>query len=78
MGAREGSLGAMLGGIASHTVDRLRYGSGVDFLHFGPPTSNVLPDFSLADVAIVLGVATLIIELLAAEFTARAAERPRR
>lgn len=70
-------LGAMLGGIASHTVDRLRYGSGVDFLHLGPPNSNVLPDFSLADVAIVLGVAALIVELLAAEFTARAAERPR-
>ena len=72
------ALGAMLGGIASHTVDRLRFGSGVDFLHLGRPTSNLLPDFSLADVAIVLGVATLIIELLAAEFTARASERPQR
>lgn len=70
------ALGAMLGGIASHTIDRLRYGSGVDFLHFGSVTSNTLPDFSLADVAIVLGVATLIIELLATEMTARASERP--
>ena len=66
----------MLGGIASHTIDRLRYGSGVHFLHFGSVTSNRLPDFSLADVAIVLGVATLIIELLATEMTARASERP--
>ena len=72
------ALGAMLGGIASHALDRLRYGSGLDFLHLGPPSSNLLPDFSLADVAIVLGVATLIIELLAAEFTARASERPQR
>lgn len=70
------ALGAMLGGIASHTIDRLRYGSGVDFLHLGSVTSNTLPDFSLADVAIVLGVATLIIELLATEMTARASERP--
>lgn len=72
------ALGGILGGIASHTLDRLRYGSGVDFLHLGSPAENVLPDFSLADVAIVLGVATLIVELLAAEFTARASERPQR
>ncbi|MEM9173896.1 MAG: signal peptidase II [Myxococcota bacterium] len=72
------ALGGLLGGIASHTVDRLRYGSGLDFLHLGPPDANMLPDFSLADVAIVLGVVTLIIELLASEFTARAAERLQR
>ena len=69
------SLGAILGGIGSHTVDRLRYGSGLDFLHIGPTTSNALPDFSLADVAIVLGVATLIVELLANEMASRARER---
>jgi len=69
------SLGALLGGIGSHTIDRLRYGSGLDFLHVGPATSNALPDFSLADVAIVLGVATLIVELLANEMASRAHER---
>lgn len=72
------SLGALLGGITSHAVDRLRFGSGVDFLHLGPPTSNLVPDFSLADVAIVLGAATLIIELLATEFVTRVSERPHR
>ncbi len=71
------ALGAILGGIASHTVDRLRYGSGLDFLHVGSVTSNTVPDFSLADVAIVLGVVTLIVELLATEMAARASERPR-
>ena len=71
------ALGAMLGGIASHAIDRLRYGSGVDFLHLGPISSNALPDFSIADVAIVLGVVTLIVELLASEMAARASERPR-
>ena len=70
------ALGAILGGIASQAVDRLRYGSGLDFLHLGPLSSNVGPDVNLADVAIFLGVATLILELLATEMAARAAERP--
>jgi lipoprotein signal peptidase len=69
-------LGAMLGGIASHAIDRLRYGSGLDFLHLGPIKSNAVPDFSLADIAIILGVVTLIVELLASEMAARASERP--
>jgi signal peptidase II len=71
------ALGAILGGIASNTLDRVRYGSGVDFLHLGPVTSAGLPDFNLADVSIMLGVVTLIVELLATEMAARASERPR-
>lgn len=71
------ALGAILGGIASNGVDRLRYGSGLDFLHLGSTTSDAMPDFNLADVAIFLGVVTLIVELLATEMAARAAERPR-
>lgn len=72
------ALGAMLGGIASQSVDRLRYGTGLDFLHAGPITSNAIPDFNIADVAIILGVVTLIVELLASEMAARASERPGR
>ncbi len=71
------ALGAILGGIASNGVDRFRYGSGLDFLHFGAASSESLPDFNLADVAIVVGVVTLIVELLATEMAARASERPR-
>ena len=71
------ALGAILGGIASNTVDRVRYGSGLDFLHLGSVEADALPDFNLADVAIVLGVATLIVELLATEMAARVSERPR-
>ena len=71
------ALGAILGGIASNTVDRVRYGSGIDFLHLGSVEAEALPDFNLADVAIVLGVATLIVELLATEMAARVSERPR-
>ncbi|MAG30762.1 MAG: signal peptidase II [Deltaproteobacteria bacterium] len=71
------ALGAILGGIASNGIDRLRYGSGLDFLHLGSTSADALPDFNLADVAIVLGVVTLIVELLATEMAARASERPR-
>lgn len=70
------ALGAILGGIASNTIDRVRYGSGLDFLHLGGVEVDALPDFNLADVAIVLGVVTLIIELLATEMAARVSERP--
>ncbi len=70
-------LGVMLGGIASHVLDRIRFGSGLDSIHIGPTHSNAVPDFSLADIAIVLGVATLVVELLATEMAGRAAERLR-
>jgi signal peptidase II len=72
------ALAAILGGVASNTVDRLRLGAGIDFLHVGGLSSDRLPDFNLADMAIVLGVVTLIVELLATEMATRAAERPRR
>jgi signal peptidase II len=71
------ALGAILGGIVSNTIDRVRYGSGVDFLHLGSVEAEALPDFNLADIAIVLGVVTLILELLATEMAARVSERPR-
>lgn len=72
------ALGAILAGVVSNSVDRFRIGASINFLHAGPIGSNPLPDFNLADVAILLGVGTLIVELLATEMAARAAERPRR
>lgn len=72
------ALGAIFGGVASNGLDRFRGGATVDFLHVGPTSSTLLPDFNLADLAILLGVGTLIVELLATEMAARAAERPRR
>ena len=65
----------MWGGIASNAFDRLRYGSGLDFIHLGSIDSNAVPDFNLADVAIALGVVTLIVELIATEMATRSAER---
>ena len=70
------ALGAILGGIMSNGFDRVRYGSGIDFIHLGSVEANTLPDFNLADVAIVLGLVTLIVELLATEMATRASERP--
>jgi lipoprotein signal peptidase len=72
------ALGLMLGGISSHAIDRLRYGSGLDFLHIGGVSSHAVPDFNLADGAIALGVVSLVVELLATEMAARASERPAR
>ncbi len=72
------ALGAVLAGIVSNSLDRYRLGASINFLHVGPPAASPLPDFNLADLAILLGVGTLIVELLATEMAARAAERPRR
>ncbi|MBW2424411.1 MAG: signal peptidase II [Deltaproteobacteria bacterium] len=72
------ALGAVLGGVVGNLLDRLLYGVGIESLHLGAPSVEWLPDFSLSDLAIVLGVVTLIVELLASEMAARAQERPRR
>lgn len=72
------ALGAIVGGVASNGFDRSRTGATLDFLHVGPTSVSLLPDFNFADLAIVLGVGTLIIELLASEMADRASERPRR
>jgi len=70
-------LAAILGGIVSQAIDRLRVGASVDFIELGSVHAEMLPAFNLADVAITLGVVTLIVELLATEMAARASERPR-
>ena len=71
-------LGAIFAGVLSNAFDRFRHGAAIDFLHLGTPDAVHLPDFNLADVAILLGVLTLIVELLATEMATRAQERPRR
>jgi len=72
------ALGAILAGVSSNAIDRIRSGAGIDFLHLGAAESTSLPDFNLADVAIVLGVLTLIVEMLANEIATRAEESARR
>jgi len=55
-------LGLILGGALGNLFDRLRSGSVVDFLdfHLGP---YHWPAFNLADSAIVLGAAVLMVEV---------------
>jgi lipoprotein signal peptidase len=58
-----GSLGAIAGGAIGNVIDRLRFGSVVDFIdaHIGAWHWYV---FNVADAAIVCGVAALVLENL--------------
>ena len=64
------ALGFVLGGSVSNLLDRVRLGHVTDFLDF-----RYWPAFNLADVFIVVGVATLFAALAGAD---RAMHRPRR
>jgi len=61
------ALGFILGGALGNLIDRVRYGEVVDFLHFRLWQGYSWPDFNLADSFIVVGVALLLLELLATE-----------
>jgi len=61
------SLGLILGGAVGNLIDRVFRGEVVDFLHFRLWGGYQWPDFNLADSFIVVGVAFLVIDLLAAE-----------
>ena len=65
------SLGLILGGAIGNLIDRIFRGEVVDFLHFRLWGGYQWPDFNLADSFIVVGVAFLVIELLAAEGESR-------
>jgi signal peptidase II len=65
------SLGLILGGAGGNLVDRILRGEVVDFLHFRLWGGYQWPDFNLADSFIVVGVALLIVELLASETETR-------
>lgn len=65
------SLGLILGGAVGNLIDRVFRGEVVDFLHFRLWGGYQWPDFNLADAFIVVGVAMLVIELLAIEGEAR-------
>lgn len=52
------SMGMVAGGAVGNLIDRVRYGEVVDFFDF-----RIWPVFNIADIAIVLGVGLLIIEI---------------
>ena len=64
------ALGLVIGGSVSNLVDRVRLGHVTDFLDF-----RYWPAFNLADTFIVVGVAALLLALVASD---REATRPRR
>ena len=71
------ALGLVAGGALGNLADRLPglgLGSGevVDFLHVDLWPGYDWPDFNLADVAIVLGVAGLLVDVLTRESALRA------
>jgi signal peptidase II len=66
------ALGLILGGAVGNLIDRLRHGEVVDFLHFRLWGGYSWPDFNIADSTIVVGVALLVLELLASEGEDRA------
>lgn len=70
------TLGLILGGALGNLIDRIRYGEVVDFLHFRLWTGYSWPDFNLADSFIVVGVALLLLDLLAAEGEGRSESDP--
>lgn len=55
------ALGAIMGGAIGNVIDRLHYGAVVDFIDFYYDTYH-WPAFNLADSAIVVGVALLLID----------------
>ena len=70
------ALGLILGGALGNLIDRVRYGEVVDFLHFRLWQGYSWPDFNLADSFIVVGVALLLLELLASEGEKSASPTP--
>ena len=64
------ALGLVLGGSIANLIDRVRLGHVTDFLDF-----RYWPAFNLADTFIVVGVAALLLALVASD---RNAGRPQR
>ncbi|MBW2382343.1 MAG: signal peptidase II [Deltaproteobacteria bacterium] len=66
------ALGLIMGGALGNLIDRLTRGEVIDFLHFRLWGNRSWPDFNLADSFLVVGVAALMLELLASEAESRA------
>jgi signal peptidase II len=66
------ALGFISGGAVGNLIDRIRLHEVIDFLHFRLWQGYSWPDFNLADSFIVVGVALLVLELLASEGESRA------
>jgi signal peptidase II len=65
------SLACVLGGAIGNLIDRLMHGYVVDFLQFHWQNSWYFPAFNVADMAITLGAAGLILDELLRVRTAK-------
>lgn len=66
------ALSLILAGAAGNLIDRVWRGEVVDFLHLRLWGGYAWPDFNVADICIVMGVGSLIVDLLAREAQQRA------
>ena len=66
-------LSLVLAGAAGNFIDRIWRGEVIDFLHVRLWGGYAWPDFNVADVCIVMGVAALMTDLLSREAMSRAA-----
>jgi signal peptidase II len=55
------AIGLIIGGAVGNVIDRLRFGAVIDFLYFHAGTWY-WPAFNLADSAICLGVAAMLVD----------------
>ena len=55
------AIGLIIGGAIGNVIDRLRFGAVIDFLYFHAG-SWYWPAFNLADSAICLGVAAMLLD----------------
>jgi signal peptidase II len=55
------ALGGVIGGAIGNAIDRVVYGAVVDFLHFHLGQYS-WPNFNVADSAIVIGVAIIVLD----------------
>jgi signal peptidase II len=73
------ALGLVAGGALGNLFDRLPMlgdGEVIDFLHLDLWSGYDWPDFNVADIAIVLGVAGLLVDMIARESVLRADREP--
>jgi signal peptidase II len=61
---RNTAFALLLAGITGNLIDRVRLAGIVDFLNFHWGEHFTLPTFNLADAALCIGVALLILELM--------------
>ena len=60
----QSALAVTAGGILGNFIDRIMYGSVVDFIEFHIHDSFSWPTFNVADSAITIGIAMLLIDTL--------------